>query len=725
MATTDTPIGSPARGFDSEDYAPIWMGIAIVLLLGSLSIATSWTALAGITILALLVMACWSRREGFLLFGPVFLLELRQIVRKKSVIRNRALYVGMILFIFSMFYYSLVERYELQWWKAAELSIAESAEFATSIVYSYLGAQTVFLVMTTPLLLGSVIAEEKDRRSIDFLLMTDLRSREITLGKSASRMVYVFCYVLAGIPVLAIIPLLGGVDYSLVLLALLSSLLMVLGAAGVTIWISVHAPTASKATQRASATVVGYFVIFPMLIGAITQYPNVIMFPVTYWPECPISVGTLLQWFSFGNPFVRLDELRIALDPSVPGAKTLESVFREFAIFHLGIFLILGSWGIRRLRPICANYADGVPAKPNKQVVSDRSRPQIGNYPILWKERYYDSRQAKTIVGKLGWLLTLGVGIVMPMFIIWYATAYELDRYELASMNLNVRIIGALVLFFAFTSAGSHAANTLDRERKRNTLESLLLVGLSAREILWQKWVGSAISIRYLLMLAGLCYGALFLVGALSFLGLIFWLISVVIFLLAQVSFGIWCAVTFPQPNKAGKTYPALGYAPIICSAVIAIFTCCLAIGGSPRVGLEEILIFLAVATQPIAIMGIVPFSEMSLDDFFRNTYNHSEAIAMALGCFTGWLLFAVAGAECMRQALVRFERMRGEHASRSAESAQLSDGIWEQFNPRGKSRASDDDAPPADKSGLKPENLELDFGPSQESPPRDKREEG
>jgi len=46
------------------------------------------------------------------------------------------------------------------------------------------------------------IAEEKERKTLDFLLASDLRSREIVLGKLASRLAYLTLVLLTGLPLL-------------------------------------------------------------------------------------------------------------------------------------------------------------------------------------------------------------------------------------------------------------------------------------------------------------------------------------------------------------------------------------------------------------------------------------------------------------------------------------------------------------------------------------------
>ena len=53
---------------------------------------------------------------------------------------------------------------------------------------------------------------KRQRRRLDFLFATDLRNHEIILGKLASRLASVALLLVTGLPVLALMQLLGGVE---------------------------------------------------------------------------------------------------------------------------------------------------------------------------------------------------------------------------------------------------------------------------------------------------------------------------------------------------------------------------------------------------------------------------------------------------------------------------------------------------------------------------------
>src|SRR4029079_3567954 len=77
--------------------------------------------------------------------------------------------------------------------------------------------QISMVVLLTPAYVAGAIAEEKDRRTLEFLMGTDVRNREIVLSKLLSRLANVTLFLLTGLPILSILQFVGGVDTELML----------------------------------------------------------------------------------------------------------------------------------------------------------------------------------------------------------------------------------------------------------------------------------------------------------------------------------------------------------------------------------------------------------------------------------------------------------------------------------------------------------------------------
>src|SRR5437763_1279203 len=74
------------------------------------------------------------------------------------------------------------------------------------------GIQSVAGALLAPQWTLDAVAGERERRTLPFLLVTDLRDREIVLGKLAARLAQVVLFLLTGLPVLSLLQFFGGVD---------------------------------------------------------------------------------------------------------------------------------------------------------------------------------------------------------------------------------------------------------------------------------------------------------------------------------------------------------------------------------------------------------------------------------------------------------------------------------------------------------------------------------
>lgn len=142
--------------------------------------------------------------------GPVFTREATIAPRRLWFYGARALFVAALLALVLTSWQLLVgsQRIEnmgdLAWFGAAVFQILSPLQLAVAMPLS-------------ALLVAAAVAHEKDRRTLDLLLMTNLSNAELVLGKVLASMLTVLVVVVAAFPLLMIVALLGGVDYGQVL----------------------------------------------------------------------------------------------------------------------------------------------------------------------------------------------------------------------------------------------------------------------------------------------------------------------------------------------------------------------------------------------------------------------------------------------------------------------------------------------------------------------------
>ena len=118
--------------------------------------------------------------------------------------------------------------------------------FAFSAFCAITIGQEILVLLLTPALVAGVIADEKQRKTLHYLMASRLSSAEIVLGKLLVRMLYVTVLLGVSLPVLSLLVLMGGVDPRLVLLSCGATLSTGWFLAALSIWVSTIAQTGPR-----------------------------------------------------------------------------------------------------------------------------------------------------------------------------------------------------------------------------------------------------------------------------------------------------------------------------------------------------------------------------------------------------------------------------------------------------------------------------------------------
>src|SRR5262249_2250758 len=119
--------------------------------------------------------------------------------------------------------------------------------------------------LLTPAIVAGVIADEKQRKTLQYLLTSRLSTSEIVLGKLAARLLHVGVFLAIGVPVLSLLSLFGGVDPVEVLLAFAATIAGAYFLACLAILVSTHARRAREAISLCYLLVL-FWLFVPSLI---------------------------------------------------------------------------------------------------------------------------------------------------------------------------------------------------------------------------------------------------------------------------------------------------------------------------------------------------------------------------------------------------------------------------------------------------------------------------
>ncbi len=363
-----------------------------------------------------------------MLAGPIFSLETVTSARRPRYFVVRVLYaIALLVALCSV--YSMWSSFE------RKLTYHDFAEFGAAFFNSFAALQLLIVVGLGPGLVAGTIAQERERRTIEYLFATDLSDSEIVLGKLTARLLLLFYLVLVGLPILSIAMLLGGISptrLALVFLMTASSMLMI---TGLSMAVSVWTPRARDAITRTYLLVLALLVLPPLATGVrglVPYWLDVVLSPLVSAGLLVNPLWTLAQW---GTPDpVGLSGVWSAAWPLVTS---------QLAIG--GISLAAAVWGVRRVHLKHSSRGKTSLAWPRLW------RPQLEEHPMIWKELF--AERAVPQLGTLGRLLVvlLSAGVVVPtvvMFITTRGAAVLSDEflYYAISVGTAVGCAGLLLL---------------------------------------------------------------------------------------------------------------------------------------------------------------------------------------------------------------------------------------------------------------------------------------
>ena len=439
------------------------------LALGAVAGAVIWLAIEGTTSLRLVAGACFFQffpvllRRGWIkLSGPIALQELIRTTRRSLFILYR-LYAYFILIVLALcFCVWEVARADQR--TGANVPAREMAAFSASFVVTFLGLQMLLMAVLTPAYTAGVIAEEKDRGTLEFLLATDLNNSEIILSKLAARLANLLLTLLTGLPILCFLQFLGGTDPLLVLAGFAATAIMMVGLAGLSVLNSVYCRRAYIAIILTLLELTAYlvisFAVSRLLIGTgigVRPIPGL----------GGLAVGDAFAWVNAGNPLTLLLDLTEDAMNGSPIGMSFVTRLGGYVLFHSLLALICVTWASARLRAVFRKqvYEQAPTLRLGKSAGEFSS---VGPWPMIWKEVVAERGVSFRRFGRAV-IAVLVIGSFLPV-VLWGSSPRAGHFFALWTRGMGAAVACLLLLCIAL-----RAATTISRERERQTLDGLFL----------------------------------------------------------------------------------------------------------------------------------------------------------------------------------------------------------------------------------------------------------
>jgi ABC-type transport system involved in multi-copper enzyme maturation permease subunit len=456
----------------------------------------------------------WSR-----LFGPVLICDLIRLTRRgsSSIFLARVLYVNLLLLVI-LLVLGIESRLQTldQLWDLLRSGIpvapSKAASFASHFFHVLLGTQLVAVVLLTPAYTAGAIAEDRERRLIDYLLASDLTNREIVLGKLLARLAHLGLVLLAGLPLLVVAQVVGGANPLLGLAGLVVAVLTMASLGALSILESILDRRPREAILRTYLLVSPYFLCTTVFF--------LFSFVTSTSTGSPLLDRTLDVIYS-GNPLVPVVRLWRGMESGDSPDRVFVEVLADCAIFHGVVLAGCLGLSIRRLRSCLTD----TPATPEERfarrlrlsqpdldnetarrlaVLAHPPRastpylPPVTDRPILWKELHVEPaplrwpRQWYLMAHSAQRYLTVYCGGMFTLILV-LARAFDFPG---DAMRFFATGFGGILICLLMVSVVVRAAGCLSGERERHTLDSLLITPLNNAAIVNSKWLGSLLCVR-------------------------------------------------------------------------------------------------------------------------------------------------------------------------------------------------------------------------------------
>lgn len=594
-----------------------------------------------------------------MLAGPIYRVELVSASRRTRYYLMRVIY-ALILFLFLWLSWSTTRTFGRM--SGQGMSIQQASQMATGFFYSFSWVQLMGILIVAPAMAVGTIATERERRTIEYLFVSDLSNLEIVLGKTLARLTLIGKFLLVALPILFLFRMLGGIPADLLAGSFLIGGSTVLLVTALSVVVSVWSPRSRDGMIRVYLLMAVLFLL-PLFFYAILGSFAAVRGPGgNYW-GITLSV---LEAINSINPMLVLGE-------------SMGNRFAAGANFDFGPVLTMAAWHaavavgcialatlvVRRVHLQSAGKGESSQGSDQlslMQKISRGWRPPLGDSPMVWKDAF-----AGTAKTKFGWLgLITGtlivatiVGVTIYVFVESVGYQQQLWRRNdyFQFLMMLVGGVGSLLLI----SLASRAAGSITQEKESDCWLSLLATPLTGREILAGKFWGSLYAMRWgVVPLAFSWLLAAFLNPGYVAMSIPFALTS-----LACASFAAMLGLYFSLRSKTTLQASASAIGTLLIVGGGYLFCCCGVMAAGRGRGGEELMTVAMAPCMPF-LLGF-PSSFGLWPEGASNTDREFLRLLTAYGL--GTIGYGIASFVLWRSLIEQFERIAGRtHGRPTAE---------------------------------------------------------
>ncbi|WP_437204777.1 ABC transporter permease [Planctomicrobium sp. SH664] len=404
-------------------------------------------------------------------------------------------------------------------------------------IFNILCVLQLGLVIATSLLFSAGnVAQEKDRRTLILLLMTDLSSPELVLGKSLGSTLPVLVLIGVSLPVLCFVRMLGGISLSQVIWVELLCLVAALAASA---WGTLVAYWREKTFQIIAVSLLGagLFIGLAETICSIAGTDS--------------AVGRIA---GYCNPFRTLSSILHPLS-ALPNA-TVPEVGAWGSVLALAVIAVgLWTWTCIRVRvwnpsrflytkPEETAAEAAAEAENNPAPAVRQTQREIWSTPILWREICTQAYGRKVGIIKFAYFL-------FAFFCILWLSRMPVDSPLIFGALSGEGLVFVMLSLVSLVLVNAQAVTSLTSERDGQTLELLLVTEVTAKEFVFGKLGGIFFNTKEVIIIPLLFATLSLFRGSMSLEPFLFAVIGYLVLVCFSAMMGLHAAFSYENSRAA------------------------------------------------------------------------------------------------------------------------------------------------------------------------------
>jgi len=438
--------------------------------------------------------------------GAVFEREIAFAPRSQGLFLARAIYCGLLLAIIATCWLVVTGSQSIT-------TAGDTARFGATLMRILAPLQLALAMLAAALTSAVAVSSEKDRRTLELLLISRLSDFELVIGKLAASLVRVSLLLFSALPIFAIAALFGGVTGGQ--LARLFAVTM-----------------AASLAAASIATAVAFWKETTFQSLAFTTFVL-----VAWMAAGEVAMGWYGATAGLASParavFAAIEPFQSQSLPAFFGICT-------------GIVLISNAIAVaqvRRWNRACESRwgnATGWLAVWSGRSLRRPSR-QVWNNPVLWREICTRAYGRTIVVVRIAWLLLFAAAVAG---IVTEAQAARPDRMAVAVAVVPM-VLASLLAVAAL------AVTSITTERDRGSFDVLLVTDLEPAEFIWGKLIGVLVVAREIVLLPVLLCVALVGAGIASLENGFYLATGVAVLLFFAATLGLHVGLSYASSRRA------------------------------------------------------------------------------------------------------------------------------------------------------------------------------